>query len=80
MIFFNLTEIKEVPVFPILEKVNSQIQMLQLNFPKYEKILKRKIFYLKEIYKFCYIHFSIKCIFFVLIGKISLKIKNYIFD
>ena len=43
-------------------------------------MLRNKIVNLKKIYKFYFDHFLIKCTVFVLIIKILLKIKNYIFS
>ena len=41
-------------------------------------MLKSKIIHLKQIYKFGFDHFLIKCTVFILIKKTSLKIKTVV--
>ena len=45
------------------------------NCARYEKMLRSKIIYLKETYKFCFNHFLEKRTVFILIEKTLLKIK-----
>ena len=46
------------------------------NYARYEKMLRSKIIYLKETYKFCFDHFLEKRTVFILIKKTLLKIKS----
>ena len=45
-------------------------------YARYEKMLRSKIIYLKETYKFCFKHFLEKRTVFILIKKALLKIKS----
>ena len=56
-----------------------KISILQLNNARYNKMLKIKIVYLKETYKFCFDHFLIKRTVFVLIVKNVIKNKKFNF-
>ena len=46
------------------------------NYARYEKMLRSKIIYRKETYKFCFDHFLEKRTVFILIKKTLLKIKS----
>ena len=46
------------------------------NYARYEKMLRSKIIYLKETYKFCFDHFLEKRMVFILIKKKFVKNKK----
>ena len=52
----------------------------QLNYTKYERKLWYKIVYYIKIYKFKQQHFSIRCIFFFLIKKITIENLKFNFS
>ena len=58
---------------------NIEKSVFRPNYARYEKMLRSKIIYLKETYKFCLAHFLEKHTVFILIKKTLLKIKSCAF-
>ena len=69
------------PVFILIKKTSLKIKScgFRPNHARYEKILKSKIIYLKETYKFYFDHFLIKRTIFVLIVTNVIKNQNFNF-
>ena len=68
-------------VFILIKKTLLKIKSCSFrpNNARYEKMLRRKIVHLKEIYKFYFDHFLIKRTVFVLIVKNCIKNQNFNF-
>ena len=79
--FYSNHFLEKCPVFILIKKTSLKIKSsgFRPNYARYEKILKSKIVYIKETYKFYFDHFSIKCTIFVLIVKNVIKNKKFNF-
>ena len=62
-----------------IEKSQYQNSIFQLNYTRYKKKLLYKIIFYIKIYKFELQHFFIRCIFFFLIRKNTIKNPKFNF-
>ena len=78
--YFN-NFLEKCPVFILIKKTSLKIKScgFRPNYARYKKILKNKIVYFKETYKFYFDHFLIKRTIFVLIVKNVIKNQNFNF-